>query len=95
MPDSTESWTLLSDDGLVVAPAEEYLAHLQALGRSPTTARTYAISLKLWCEFLSLVQVGWDEARAEHVSRFVAWLRARPKTWWCWTEEPPSAQPQR
>jgi site-specific recombinase XerD len=76
MPDSTESWTLLSDDGLVVAPAEEYLAHLQALGRSPTTARAYAFSLQFWFEFLANVGIAWDEARAEHVSRFVAWLRA-------------------
>ena len=76
MPDSAESWTLLDDDGNVVAPVEAYMAHAQAMGRSPTTARTYAISLKLWFEFLAQVEVAWDEARAEHVSRFVAWLRA-------------------
>jgi integrase/recombinase XerD len=76
MPDGSESWTLLDDAGGVVAPVEAYLAHLQALDRSPTTARTYAISLKLWFEFLGMVEVRWDEVRAEHVSRFVAWLRA-------------------
>jgi len=76
MPDGSESWTLLDGTGEVVAPVEAYLAHLQALDRSPTTARAYAISLKLWYEFLSIVRVNWDKARAEHVSRFVAWLRA-------------------
>ncbi len=76
MPDGSESWTLLEDTGDVVAPVEAYLAHLQAMDRSPTTARTYATSLKLWFEFLCIVQVHWDGARAEHVSRFVAWLRA-------------------
>ena len=76
MPDGSESWTVLDDAGEVVAAVEAYLAHLQALDRSPTTARTYATSLKLWFEFLARVAVGWDEARAEHVSRFVAWLRA-------------------
>ena len=76
MPDGDESWTLLDDAGDIVEPVEAYLAHLQALERAPTTARTYATSLKLWFEFLSLVGVGFDEARAEHVSRFVAWLRA-------------------
>ena len=75
MPDGEESWTLLDDAGDLVEPVEAYLAHLQALERAPTTARTYATSLKLWFEFLSLVGVGFDEARAEHVSRFVAWLR--------------------
>ncbi|MGH9286115.1 MAG: tyrosine-type recombinase/integrase, partial [Acidimicrobiales bacterium] len=76
MPDGTESWTVLDGASDVVAPIEAYMAHLQALDRSPATARTYAISLKLWFEFLSLVEVAWDEAAAEHVSRFVAWLRA-------------------
>lgn len=76
MPDGTESWTVLDDTGDVVAPIEAHMAYLQALDRSPTTARTYATSLKLWFEFLSLVEVAWDEAAAEHVSRFVAWLRA-------------------
>ncbi len=75
-PDGAESWTVLGDDGEVVAPVEAYLAHLQALDRSPTTVRTYATSLKLWFEFLAQVQLAWDCARAEHVSRFVAWLRA-------------------
>lgn len=76
MPDGEESWTVIDEAGDVVAPAEEYLAHLQALGRSPTTARAYAFSLQFWFEFLSAARVAWDEARAEHVSRFVAWLRA-------------------
>ena len=52
------------------------MAHLQALDRSPTTVRTYATSLKLWLEFLSRVGVAVDEASVDHVSRFVAWLRA-------------------
>jgi hypothetical protein len=30
----------------------------------------------LWSEFLALVAVGWDQARAEHVSWFVASLRS-------------------
>ena len=76
MPDGSESWTVVDDSGEVVAAVEAFLAHLQALGRSPTTVRAYAFSLRLWCEFLALVEVGWDRARAEHVSRFVAWLRS-------------------
>jgi integrase len=76
MPDGAESWTVLDDAGEVVTPIEAYLAHLGALDRSPTTVRTYATSLKLWFEFLTLVQLCWDEVKAEHVSRFVAWLRA-------------------
>ena len=49
-----ESWTLLGDDGEVVESAERYLAYLAAIERSPNTVRAYAISLKLWFEFLQL-----------------------------------------
>jgi integrase/recombinase XerD len=76
MPGGAESWTVLDDSGVPAAPIEAYLAHLQALDRSPATARAYAFSLKLWFEFLSRVAVDWDAATAEHVSRFVAWLWA-------------------
>ena len=77
MPGSgRESWTLLGDDGEVVEPAERYLAYLAAIERSPNTVRAYAVSLKLWFEFLGYASVGWDEAGVEDVARFVAWLRA-------------------
>src|SRR5260370_19602710 len=77
MPGSgRESWTLLADDGEVVEPAERYLAHLAAIERSPNTVRAYAVSLRLWFEFLQHAAVTWDEAGAEDVARFVGWLRA-------------------
>lgn len=59
-----------------VAAVEAFLAHLQALDRSPPTVRTYATSLKLWWQFLVGVGTSFDEVSVEHVSRFVAWLRA-------------------
>ncbi len=71
-----ESWTVVGDDGEVVAPAEQYLAHLSALERSPDTVRAYALSLRLWFDFLGQAGVGWAAATAEDVARFVAWLRA-------------------
>jgi integrase/recombinase XerD len=76
MPDGAESWTVLDHRGDVVAPAEAFLAHLQALNRSPTTVRTYAISLKLWWEFLDGAGCEFDVASVDHMARFVAWLRA-------------------
>lgn len=71
-----ESWTVLGDGGEVVAPAEQYLAYLSALERSPNTVRAYALSLRLWFEFLAQAGVGWAQVSAEDVARFVAWLRA-------------------
>jgi integrase/recombinase XerD len=77
MPGSgRESWTLLGDDGAVVEPAERYLAYLAAIERSPNTVRAYAVSLKLWFEFLQHAGTGWDQVGVEDVARFVAWLRA-------------------
>ena len=76
MPDGSESWTVLRDDGVPVAPVERFLAHLHALDRAPTTQRTYATSLKLWLVFLDRLGIALDEVSVEHISRFVAWLRA-------------------
>ena len=73
---ASESWTVLGDDGMVVAPVECYLAHLAALERSPNTVRAYATSLKLWFECLAHVEVGWADAGVDEVARFVSWLRA-------------------
>lgn len=75
MPDGSGSWTVLGDRGEVIAPVEGFLAHLQALGRSPETVRTYATSLKLWWEFLGSAGCGSDTATVDHMARFVAWLR--------------------
>lgn len=73
---ASESWTVLGDDGAVVEPVERYLAYLAALERSPNTVRAYAVSLKLWFEFLGQVGLGWADVGVEDVARFVAWLRA-------------------
>ncbi len=72
----TESWTVIGEDGCVVAPVDRYLAYLTALERSPNTVRAYATSLALWFEFLAQVDVGWADAGVEDVARFVSWLRA-------------------
>lgn len=77
MPETdATSWTVIGDDGDPVAPVEAYLVHLSALERSPETVRAYAISLKLWFEFLARVDLVWDGVSVEDVSTFVAWLRA-------------------
>src|SRR5664279_5103007 len=76
MPEGSESWTVLGPTGEPIGQVEAFLAHLQALDRSPTTLRTYATSLKLWLQFLDRLGVAADEATVDHVSRFVAWLRS-------------------
>ncbi len=77
MPRTGEtSWTVVDGDLRPIEPAERYLAHLEAIERSPNTIRAYAHGLRLWWECLDQRQVAWDKVGAEDVSRFVAWLRA-------------------
>jgi hypothetical protein len=52
-----ESWTLLDDQGVPVAPVESYLAYLSALERSPNTVRAY-------CPFTGRVQSPWAKGDA-------------------------------
>jgi len=70
------SWTVLDDDGSPLVPVESYLSYLAALERSPNTQRAYALSLKLWFEFLDRVERAWTEVSVDDVARFVSWLRA-------------------
>ncbi|HZT64218.1 MAG TPA: tyrosine-type recombinase/integrase [Acidimicrobiales bacterium] len=70
------SWTVLGDDGSPLEPVESYLAYLAALERSPNTQRAYAISLRLWFEYLGRVGRVWDDVSVDDVARFVSWLRA-------------------
>ena len=62
--------------GSVVEPVASYLAYLAALERSPNTQRAYAMSLKLWFEFVDRVGLVWDAVRVDDVARFVSWLRS-------------------
>ena len=80
MPDGAESWTVLDEDGKPVPAAEAFLAHLQALDRSPTTLRTYATSLKLWLQFLGGLNLSVLEAKVEHVSRLWRGCALRRRT---------------
>ncbi len=71
-----ESWTVIDNEADPVVPAEEYLAYLSAIERSPTTVRAYAFSLKLWFEFLAGRGLVWNRVDVETAAQFVGWLRA-------------------
>ncbi|MGI8809017.1 MAG: tyrosine-type recombinase/integrase, partial [Acidimicrobiales bacterium] len=72
----TVSWTVVDESFDPVEPAEAYLAHLEAIERSPNTVRAYASSLRLWFEHLAGRGVAWDGVGLDDVGRFVSWLRA-------------------
>ncbi|MGP3938031.1 site-specific integrase [Nonomuraea sp. KM88] len=74
-----ESWTVLGDDDVPVAPIESYLAFLSDIERSPNTVKAYAHDLKDWFVFLQVRALDWREVRLEDVGEFVAWLRLPPE----------------
>ena len=73
-----ESWTVVGDDFAVVAPVEEFLAHLSVVGRSPGTVRAYAFDLRDFFEFLNSRQADWRSVRLAELGEFVGWLRLPP-----------------
>jgi integrase/recombinase XerD len=72
---SRESWTVLGDDDVPVAPIERYLAYLSDIERSPNTVKAYAHDLKDWFGFLAERGLDWRAVRLDDVGEFVAWLR--------------------
>ena len=76
MPDEvTESWTVLDQNFVVVAPVDAFLAYLTSIERSPNTVRSYAFDLRDFVEYLATAGVEWTSVRLEDFGRFVAWLR--------------------
>ena len=73
-----ESWTVLGDDDVPVAPLERYLAFLSAVERSPNTVKAYAHDLKDFFVFLAYRGLDWRRVTLEDVGGFVGWLRLPP-----------------
>ncbi|MEA5457251.1 site-specific integrase [Sinomonas sp. JGH33] len=73
-----ESWTVLGDDDVPVAPLEAYLAFLSAIERSPNTVKAYAHDLKDFFVFLAHRDLDWRRVTLEDVGGFVEWLRMPP-----------------
>lgn len=69
------SWTVVDGRGLPIAPADDYLAYLQAIERSPNTQRAYAYDLRVFFEFLTLRGVGHADVTGEDLAYFVQYLR--------------------
>lgn len=60
-----ESWTVLGDDDIPVAPVEGWLAYLTAIDRSPNTVKAYAHDLKDFLVFLARRGLDWRGVRLE------------------------------
>jgi hypothetical protein len=70
---------LVDRDGVVVEPVAVYLRDLQAMGRRPTTLRSYGIDLLRWFRFLWAINVSWDRATRAEARDFCRWIQLTNK----------------
>lgn len=69
-----EPYRLVDRSGAVVAAVSEFLADLQASGRTAATQRSCALDLLRWFRFLWAVGVPWAQATRAEARDFSRWL---------------------
>jgi integrase len=73
--DISYSWLVLGNDLLPIKPIQEYIRFLDNLARSPNTLRSYANHLKLYWEYLCLINKDWKDVKLTDFADFLSWLR--------------------
>lgn len=82
---SNYSWLVIDDNGLPIAPIQEFVRHLEFTEKSPNTIRAYAHHLKLFWEFLDDERDNWHAISINHLARFIHWLRSKDSQIICFT----------
>lgn len=77
--DPWEPYRLLDTAEQVVAPVAEYLRELQAMGRPPTTQRSYGLALLRWFRFVWSIDMPWNQATRVEARDFCRWLQVADK----------------
>lgn len=70
------TWLVLGNDYLPIPTIQEFIRYLTNIEKSPNTIRAYAHHLKLYWEFLTDINVTWDNMSLSELAEFVRWLRA-------------------
>lgn len=74
--DAGRTWTVVGGDYLPVAPIEEFLEFLRvARDVSPNTIRSYATSLSVWWDYLTVARLAWDAVALPSFLPFLTVLR--------------------
>lgn len=75
-------YLLLDDDYNVIKPVKRYLKYLDNLGRSPNTIKNYTHHLKLYFDYLSIINMKYNEINSNKeknaidvLSDFIGWLK--------------------
>jgi integrase/recombinase XerD len=73
------SYTVIDSSGLPVEPADLYLEHLTAIGRSPYTVKAYAGDLRDFFEWVVQREADFRGLSLEDLAEFFIWLRRPPQ----------------
>lgn len=71
----SQTFTVIGQDFLPIAPADRYLRFLVDDGASPHTIRSYATGLAAWFRYLQLTSQRWDDFEPVVFGGFLSWLR--------------------
>lgn len=77
--DEWNPYDLVDRNGVLVEPVAVYLRDLQAMGRRPTTLRSYGMDLLRWFRFLWAIDVSWDRATRAEARDFCRWIQLTDK----------------
>ena len=77
--DPFEPYRMLDAVGERVVPVAEFLADLQACGRSEATQRSYSLAMLRWFRFLWAVEVPWDQATRTEARDYIRWVQVAGK----------------
>lgn len=70
-----KSYLLVGNDGVPIYPVAKYLKYLDLSGKSLNTIKTYCYSLKVFYEFLAVIETDYSEVTFGILTHFVGWLR--------------------
>lgn len=73
--DRPDTFTVVGNDDLPIAPAQEYLRFVANSGRSPNTVRSYARGLAEWWTLLEHSGDRWDDFPTSRFGDFLSYLR--------------------
>lgn len=82
LPDGSTTYTVIDGTGRAIGPIEDWLEFGRACDHSPNTAKAYALSLRLWWNWLALIEKDWRDVGLDDFGGFIQWLRTgdSPKT---------------
>ena len=68
-------YILLDDNGVPIIPAMKYLKHIDNVGKSYNTQKTYSYSLMLYFQYLKEIKIDYCNVNIKILASFLGWLR--------------------